>query len=262
MFAVYQLAAFLAHPARRFFLPVISIIIPTLNEEYSMLKTLEALLCAAGKFEIIVEDDNSDDSTKAIASKFGPVITSPRARGLQMNCGAAEARRNLLLILHANTAFPPNGIHAIEQSIENSQNIGWNFDIHYDDDNFSSRVFTLINRWRCSLRNFLRRFRNLCTPGCFYRLGGFRPLPLMEDYDFARRMARTGKTVCLNESLLVSARRWEEHGLIRTMASWFIIYVFYYLELRGDFLTRFYLNIRSTHVSGRKTAKKKPIDNR
>lgn len=241
---------FFTHPARRFFLTVISIIIPTLNEETSIRKTLESLMRTDGRFEILVTDGKSDDSTKAIASKFCRVVTSPRGRGLQMNCGASVARGDVLLFLHADTVFPPNGIRAIERIMENPLIIGGNFDIHYEGGKFSSHVFTLINRWRRRFGIFYGDSGIFVRREVFDRLGGFQPLPLMEDYDFARKLVKAGKTVCLSESLLVSARRWEEHGLIRTLSSWLFIHVFYYLGLRVDFLTRFYPHIRKSHVRG------------
>ena len=74
--------------------------------------------------------------------------------------------------------------------------------------------------------------------------GGFRILPLMEDFDFARRLVKSGKTVCLKDSLLVSARRWEEHGVFRTMAAWFFLQIFFLLGVPAHLLARYYLPIR------------------
>jgi len=75
-------------------------------------------------------------------------------------------------------------------------------------------------------------------------MGGYRALPLMEDYDFARRLIQRGKTVCLKQPLLVSARRWEEYGLLRTLTAWFVLHCFYYLHVPARLWARLYPPIR------------------
>lgn len=57
----------------------------------------------------------------------------------------------------------------------------------------------------------------------FERLGGYRPLPIMDDYDFARRLEDHGRTTCLPGPALTSSRRWRRLGIARTVASWLVI---------------------------------------
>src|SRR5262249_27747472 len=78
----------------------------------------------------------------------------------------------------------------------------------------------------------------------FDELGGYRPLPLMEDYDFARRLVKRGKTAFVRDLLMVSSRRWEEHGVWRTMALWFFLHSFYLAGVPARYLAPFYPPIR------------------
>ncbi|MFQ5926938.1 MAG: hypothetical protein ACE5MH_05840, partial [Terriglobia bacterium] len=79
----------------------------------------------------------------------------------------------------------------------------------------------------------------------FWQLGGFRPLPLLEDYEFARRLVRAGKTVCLPQMLKVSARRWEEGSLLRTLLAWTAIQGLYSLGVPTGWLAGLYPAVRA-----------------
>jgi rSAM/selenodomain-associated transferase 2 len=223
---------------------MISVIIPALNEEGSLAPTLESLRAAAGGCVIIVVDGGSADATRAIAARYGKVVDSPPGRAIQMNRGAAAARGDILLFLHADVLFPRQGFAAIEQAMADPHVAGGNFDILYEGDSLTSRFFTRINRWRRPFGIFYGDSGIFIRRSIFETLGGYRPLPLMEDYDFARRLDRCSTTVCLRESLIVSARRWEEYGLLRTTAAWFLLHVFYYLRLPPRWWGALYPHIR------------------
>ena len=205
---------------------------------------LETLLAAKGQFEVIVVDGQSSDATRDIAARYCRVLTSPPGRAAQMNRGVEEAHGDALLFLHADVLFPQHGILAIEPALSDPKILGGNFDVIYEGESFVSCIFTLINRWRQPFGIFYGDSGIFVRREIFNRLGGFRPLPLMEDYDVARRIVRAGKTNCLQDSLTVSARRWEEHGLWRTMATWFFLHVLFYSGLPMQSLARRYPPIR------------------
>jgi len=223
---------------------MVSVIIPTLNEETSLPQALEMLLAAPGSFEVIVVDGQSTDSTREIARRYCRVFNCPPGRARQMNRGVEQARGDVLLFLHADTLLPAGAIRSIENALANPRILGGNFDIVYEGRRLASRIFTIINRWRRRCGIFYGDSGIFVRREVFRALGGFRPLPLMEDYDFARRLEKAGKTICLQDSLRVSARRWEEHGLLRTMAAWFVIHLSYYFGIPHRFWARFYPPIR------------------
>jgi hypothetical protein len=51
----------------------------------------------------------------------------------------------------------------------------------------------------------------------FEELGGFAEIPLMEDVDLSVRLRRRGATASLRRRVRTSGRRWEEHGVLRTV---------------------------------------------
>jgi rSAM/selenodomain-associated transferase 2 len=224
---------------------MISVIVPALNEEGSLPATLDSVCAAAGTCEIIVVDGGSTDATCSIARRYGPVVITTPGRANQMNRGAAAARGDVLLFLHADVIFPRCGLVAMEHALANRRVVGGNFDIVYEGSSLlTNRLFTLINRWRRPFGIFYGDSGIFVRRAVFESLGGYRPLPLMEDYNFARRLLRRGRTVCLKESLIVSARRWEEYGLSRTTAAWFFLHVLYYLGIPSRWWSWLYPNIR------------------
>jgi rSAM/selenodomain-associated transferase 2 len=229
---------------------MISVVIATLNEESSLRVTLDSVCAAQGNCEIIVVDGGSADATPDIARRYGPVVTTTPGRAKQMNRGAAAARGDVLLFLHADVLFPAGGLAAIERALSDRRVIGGNFDIVYEGRRwFTNRVFTLINRWRRPFGIFYGDSGIFVRRGVFEELRGYPQLPLMEDYHFARRLIRQGRTVCLKEPLIVSARRWEEFGLLRTTAAWFFLHVFYYLGIPSRWWGRLYPDIRRPEAS-------------
>ena len=223
---------------------MISVIIPTLNEESCIQETLETLLTAAGDFEVIVVDGQSDDRTTSIASRFCQTITSPRGRAVQMNRGAQTARGGILLFLHADVAFPRSGFRSLEKAMVDQRLVGGNFDLIFEGDGAAPRMFTRINRWRRPFGIFYGDSGIFVRMEIFDELRGYRPLPLMEDYDFARRLVKRGKTAFVKDPLIVSSRRWEEHGLFRTMSLWFFLHTFYLAGVPARHLAPFYPPIR------------------
>ena len=186
----------------------VSVIIPTLNEETHLGATIDAAF-AAGAAEVIVCDGGSSDATIAIANEHGArVIEGERRRARQLNRGAAEARHEWMLFLHADTLLPARACEAIERS----------------NADFGAFRFGFIERgWRLSVVAFLANVRDRITRapwgdrGHFARRSafeGYPDFPLMEDYALARRMRK--RAALLPLTVRTSARRFLRKGVIRT----------------------------------------------
>ncbi len=78
----------------------------------------------------------------------------------------------------------------------------------------------------------------------FARLGGFKTIPVMEDYEFIRRLEKAGRTAYLAPVLVVSDRRWRVQGVVRTLLSWVWVQALYCLGVPGARLARFYKPVR------------------
>lgn len=195
----------------------VSVIIPTLNEAEHLPLTLKHV--AAGEsVEVIIADGGSHDDTLRIAQSHGAtVVSSPPNRARQMNAGAKAACGDTLLFLHADTLLPPNYREAVLNALRLPDVVGGAFRFRITDPfpgrwlvesttNLRSRL------WRMPYGDqalFVRRW-------AFDELGGFPELPIMEDYEFVRRLRRLGRLALLNEAAVTSGRRWQRLGFLRT----------------------------------------------
>jgi len=118
--------------------------------------------------------------------------------------------------------------------------IGGNFDVRFEGDDWAASAFTHVNRWRRKLGVFYGDSGIFCRRQVFEKLGGYRPWPLLEDYDFARRLQRAGRLAMLDEPIWVSNRRWRHSGLFRTLWIWFWIQVLYCAGVRPERLAAWY----------------------
>jgi hypothetical protein len=128
--------------------------------------------------------------------------------------------------------------------------VGGSFSLEFTGDGIASRVFTVINEWRRWFGIFYGDSGIFVRRVHFDRLGGFQNWPVLEDYEFARRLIKAGKTVCLPDRLKVSSRRWQpgpggRRRLFRTMASWFFIQTSYFLGVPIKWLACWYPAIRA-----------------
>jgi rSAM/selenodomain-associated transferase 2 len=226
---------------------LVSIIVPVLDEEAGITGLLEHLAGLPGRWEVLFADGGSGDATRELIAQHcsQPVIVdAPRGRAGQMNAGAAVARGEVLLFLHADTRLPPTAYATLAGALANPAVLGGNFRLRFDGPDGFSR---LLGAWYALQRRagvyygdsaiWLRR-------DAFDRLGGFRPLPIMEDYDLVRRLERAGSTACLTGPAVTSARRWQRLGLTRTIASWVLIRWLFIAGASPSRLARLYPNVR------------------
>ena len=197
----------------------LSVIVPVLDEATGIEAALRALapLRDAGH-EIIVVDGGSRDATVALAAPLADVLLhSPRGRARQMNAGAAAARGDVLLFLHADTRLPGSAVSAIEMAMTRGARWG-RFDVRIGG---RSALFPVI----ATLMNVRSRLTGIATgdqaiwveAALFRQLGGHAELPLMEDIELCRRLRAVSRPACLRERVLTSGRRWESRGVWRTI---------------------------------------------
>jgi rSAM/selenodomain-associated transferase 2 len=220
----------------------VSIIVPVKNEEL-VVEPLLAHLAGLKPHEIIVVDGGSDDATVQLAQKNARVVACRSGRGPQLNAGAAEATGEVLLFLHADVRLGPDSLAAVTSAVEDPEVCGGNLDIFYDGG-WESAIFTRINRLRRRLGVFYGDSGIFCRREVFEMLGGYRPWPVMEDYEFARRLRSWGKLALLDAPIHVSARRWREDGLWHTMWTWFWIQALFLAGVSPYRLARWYRDVR------------------
>jgi rSAM/selenodomain-associated transferase 2 len=211
---------------------MLSIIIPCLDEAEGIAATLAPLapLRARGA-EVIVVDGGSRDDTVARATPLADlVITAPRGRARQMNAGAARARGEILLFLHADALLPDAADVLIFNGLQRSRR-GWGrFDVTIAGSHPLLRVVERLMNLRSRLTGIATGDQAIfVTRSLFTAAGDYPDIALMEDVALSKRLKRYGPPLCLNHRLITSGRRWEKHGVLRTIVLMWRLRLAYWL---------------------------------
>lgn len=201
-----------------------SIIIPTLNEAAGIAQTVAALR-RHDPLEIIVVDGGSSDGTCAAAGGADAVLTAPPGRGSQMNVGAAQARGDDLMFLHADCLLGPGALAAAQRALNRRGIVAGCFSMHVQAEGFLFRCIDGCANARVRWTGIAYGDQGLfMRRGDFSRLGGFPDVPFLEDVLISRRLRRLGRLVILPQRIFVSPRRWRKAGLVRqTLRNWSLV---------------------------------------
>jgi rSAM/selenodomain-associated transferase 2 len=196
----------------------VSVVIPTLNAAETLPSLLSALRSAPPVREIIIVDGGSTDQTIALAQAAkARVVTAPRGRGSQLAAGGALAEGGWLLFLHADCRPAPEWPEAVAAFLEtpSAQGRAGYFDFALDDTASAARRLERIVAWRCRVLALPYGDQGLLISRSLYdAVGGFAPLPLMEDVDLARRLGRR-RLARIGVCCVASARRYRRDGYWR-----------------------------------------------
>lgn len=198
----------------------LSIIIPVLNESAGLPELMVCLLpLQRHGAEVIFVDGGSEDGSALLVERNGfRVIQSPRGRARQMNAGAARARGDHLLFLHADTLLPDAALRLIDAALSGKGRAWGRFNVRISGRPFLLRVVAAMMNLRSRLTGiatgdqamFVRR-------DVFEQVGGFPEQPLMEDIELSKRLLCYSRPACLDQRVVTSGRRWELHGVWRTI---------------------------------------------
>ena len=193
----------------------LSIIIPTLNEA-SHIESLLAQL-SDENVELIVVDGGSDDQTVQRASVHAKLVYSSTGRAVQMNTGAAAANGDWLWFLHADTQLS-QPLNAYIDEITQSSSVWGRFTVRLNDARFIFRVIERLMNARSCFTSVATGDQGLFVDRrLFDELGGFPELPLMEDVALSKRLRKVMPVNCSALSLITSARRWQQRGVLKTI---------------------------------------------
>jgi rSAM/selenodomain-associated transferase 2 len=207
----------------------LSVIIPALNEGVRIRRAIESAR-NAGAAEVVVVDGGSEDDTVAASESAGAIVLrGARGRAAQQNRGAQAARGRWLLFLHADNWLAPEA-GAQLRGVFRRPDVGCGaFRQRIDAPGILYRGLERGNALRIRLWSlpygdqgiFVRR-------DLFEQLGGFPPLPLMEDVALMRKLSRLSRPVLLPGPLHVDARRWQRQGVVQqTLRNWSLLTAYY-----------------------------------
>lgn len=228
----------------------LAVVVPVLNEA----ATIEAALGRLAPLrergaKVIVVDGGSDDGTAARAAPLADrVLAAARGRASQMNAGAQaeEARTaDVLLFLHADTRLPPDADAVIARALADGAHAWGRFDVRLDGDGWQLRLIETLMNGRSRATGIATGDQAIfVTRAAFDWLHGFAPLPLMEDVDFSSRARRLTRPAALHDRVLTSARRWQRHGVWRTVALMWWLRLSYFFGADPAALARRYRDAR------------------
>lgn len=214
---------------------MLSLVIPTLNAGAHL---PACLAHASGAGEIIVVDGGSRDETIAIAEAAGArVVVAPKGRGPQLKAGGEAARGDWILFLHADTALAPGWREAVQAHVGRSSRPAC-FRLRLDDPAWQARMIERGVASRVRLLGLPYGDQGLLVSRVHYHnVGGYRPLPLMEDVDLARRL---GRVKMLRGDAITSAERWRRDGWFRRSARNLVCLGLYSAGMSAERVARLY----------------------
>jgi rSAM/selenodomain-associated transferase 2 len=223
---------------------MLSVIVPTLNEASGLAATV-AHLRALGPCEVVVVDGGSGDGTVEAAAGADLVLTGPRGRAAQMNLGAARARGDVLLFLHADCRLEAGALEAARRCLARRGVAAGCFRMRVTAAGLTYRMIDAVATARVRLTGMVYGDQGLFVRrDVFERVGGFPAVRFLEDVLISRALRRVGRVVVAPVRVFVSDRRWRRAGVLRqTARNWALLS----LALAGvspDWLGQFYPAVR------------------
>jgi rSAM/selenodomain-associated transferase 2/rSAM/selenodomain-associated transferase 1 len=222
-----------------------SVIIPVLHEAVNINRVIRHLrkIDKGRSCEIIVVDGGPRMDTLEVVEDAGAVkLSAGKGRARQMNKGAARAKGDVLVFLHADTLLPENAFRKIGEVMSSGRYKGGAFDLSIDSD----RPFMRFVTWSAGLRSRITRVPYgdqaiFIRKDYFDEIGGYKDIPLMEDVELMKRVRRRGGRIhILKERALTSARKYISEGIYFSAARNHALRILYALGVKPETLAKIY----------------------
>ncbi len=237
---------------------MVSVIVPTFNEEKALPNTLRALFAQPGDYDVTVVDGGSTDRTHAVLAEFrfsgypAPLtphpsrrlLTAPKGRASQMNAGAKEATGNWLLFLHADTVLPAGAIQRLNEMEADHTVQAGGFMHRFSGDDWRLKVISFLDNFRCIRSRIIYGDQALFVRrSLFEQLGGFPNQPFLEDVAFCEKLIRMTEPRLLSPSVVTDSRKFLKMGVWRSFLR--VLLIILHVEFRLPTLPRtFFQDVR------------------
>ena len=217
----------------------ISVIIPTLNEESCLGDCLSSVM-AIQDVEVVIVDGGSTDKTVEMAKGYGvKVLRGPKGRALQMNLGATHASGDILVFLHADTRLPECWANHVRHELDRPNTAAGAFGLRIEGHLPGLRFIEKLANVRSTKLQIPYGDQAIFIKAeLFRRIGGFKDLPVMEDFELVQRLKRIGQIRIAPVAAFTSSRRWEKQGIWLTTAIHQAIIIAYMLGVPPKWLAR------------------------
>ncbi len=225
----------------------VSVVMPVRNEAETIRQVLQVPALRDDAVEVIVVDGGSTDGTADLAGGLAHrVLAALPGRARQMNAGLGVATGDIVLFLHADTVLPPTALNDIRQIAQSDAVVWGRFDVDIAGRSLLLPVVAAFMNARSRLSGvatgdqamFVRR-------DVLERIGGVPDIAIMEDVALSKVLRRISAPLCLRTRVRTSGRRWDANGAVRTIATMWLMRLFYVAGMSPDRLARIYGRLRA-----------------
>jgi rSAM/selenodomain-associated transferase 2 len=220
---------------------MLSVVIPVLNGSGVLLEALRSVMPYADE-TIVVDGGSTDQSLDVAEAMAATIVKAAPGRGGQLLAGAERAKGDWLLFLHADTQLMDDWRAVVDDFIasDQSQSCAGYFQLAFDDNSSAAKRTARCAMWRAKYLGLPYGDQGLLiSRGAYVAFGGFRPLPLMEDVDFARRIGRS-RLVALPATATTSGEKYRRVGWARRSARNLVCLGLFYLGFSPRLIVKIY----------------------
>ncbi|MDX8381892.1 MAG: TIGR04283 family arsenosugar biosynthesis glycosyltransferase [Ghiorsea sp.] len=224
--------------------PSLAIVIPVYNEVKVLPKALKSLQ-ELNVDELVFVDGGSTDGTQQVIEEAGFVcLQSEAGRAKQMNMGSESTISKIILYLHIDTSLSSSDISNIKKSYKHGYSSG-RFNIKFTNGSITYRIISFFINMRSRFTKVSTGDQGIfVTRKAYEQVGGIPDLKLMEDVAFTKALKRVGRVACLSDNLVTSSRRWENHGVMKTVWLMWKLRFLFWLGVDSNKLSQMYRNVR------------------
>lgn len=229
---------------------LLTVIIPTYNEAATIVKTLDAVSRLVNVDEVVIVDGGSEDKTIELVESYGlkkpyKIINFGFAnRGRQLHEGTLQASHEIFWFLHADTRPTQGCAREIKKYMNYNDVAGGNFQVLYDGGSKWARFMMWLHPQLQSIGLIYGDSAIFTRRDVYEKTGGYKPIPILEDVDFVKRLRRRGDFMFTTKAVTTSSRRFSHGGFWWTFTKWIVVQSLFWLGVPAKTLAGWYKSLK------------------